>query len=582
SRLKRVVAIKVLPESRLHDPRALARFYQEMEAVGRFDNPHIVRALDANEADGHHFLVMEYIAGLDLSHLLARCGPFSVADACEAARQTAVGLQYVYEHGLVHRDIKPSNLLLTPAGQVKILDLGLARLHEEDPSDPRLTDTGEVMGTPDYIAPEQAFDAHHVDIRADLYSLGCTLYTLLAGCPPFSGPEYDSRMKKMLAHVQTPIPPLRDRRPEVPAAVAAVVDRLLAKTPAGRPATPGEVVRELERFTQGANLARLLASVAGNDPGGMVLELNSGSGPDPLAATRTMGIQKPASSPAASPVGPTPPMQLSRRIPRWWLALLAVALLALGSLVAVVVWLQGPPSASSGNSKQVPEQTQAPAQVPPHPTEGPVPGHWYNLLTHPPTLLLWPDPPGDSDWRWSNDQQRLIVSSTHTALFSLGEAPPENYTLQVGIRQLQWAGGVGVFFGYHEEQVQGQVRHQCQFIHLRPFLPQDPDRAFNLCRGTLELRTQNGQIHTSTDTLALRPVRQPPPREQILELTIERGGLTGLRWDGQNLTELTRPDINGKFTPADYQGPFGTLNESSEAIFHASLLLTGERHDEPR
>ena len=207
-RLKRVVALKVLPQNRLGNTDAVARFEREIEAVGRLDHPHIVRALDAREVDGIRFLVMEHVDGLDLAEVVARCGPLSVADACEVTRQAALGLQCSEEHGLVHRDIKPSNLMLNAEGHIKVLDLGLAQFQEAEPLDSEVTGIGQLMGTPDYISPEQALESHAVDIRTDIYSLGGTLYYLLAGQPPFSGSQYDTPMKKVTGHLRDAVPPI--------------------------------------------------------------------------------------------------------------------------------------------------------------------------------------------------------------------------------------------------------------------------------------------------------------------------------------------------------------------------------------
>ena len=183
-RMKRVVALKFIHKHLLTHPLAVQRFYREIEAVARLSHPNIVMAFDADEIDGTHFFVTEYVEGVDLRTLLERDGPLPVARACEAARQAALGLQHAHLRGLVHRDIKPANLLLSREGVVKIVDLGLARLTLPDPDDAgavNLTRTGELMGTPDYLAPEQIHDFHRADIRADIYSLGCTLYQLLAG-----------------------------------------------------------------------------------------------------------------------------------------------------------------------------------------------------------------------------------------------------------------------------------------------------------------------------------------------------------------------------------------------------------------
>jgi serine/threonine protein kinase len=260
--LMKVVALKVLPAQQGSGGDAIARFQREMKAVGRLNHTNIVQASDAGEVDGAHYLVMEFVEGIDLSSLIASRGPLPLPEACELVRQAALGLQHAHEHGLVHRDLKPSNLMVTASGTVKILDLGLARLCEEGSASNLLTDPGQVMGTVDYMAPEQAFGEQPVDIRADLYSLGCTLYHLLAGNPPFSGPEFVSPMRKLLAHSQSPVRPIRDLRGDVPEEFSALLDRLMAKTPGDRLNEPGELAKALAPFTMGSDLRSLVQSVS--------------------------------------------------------------------------------------------------------------------------------------------------------------------------------------------------------------------------------------------------------------------------------------------------------------------------------
>jgi serine/threonine protein kinase len=261
-RLKRTVALKVLPPDRTRDKRAVARFEREMEAVGKLEHPNIVRALDAGEERGMHYLVMEFVDGIDLSQLVKRHGPLAVADACELVRQAAAGLQSAHEHGLVHRDVKPSNLMLTAAGQVKVLDLGLALLLAEQPGGDELTGTSQMMGTADYCAPEQVGDSHTVDIRADIYSLGCTLFKLLTGHAPFSGEQYDTAMKKLMAHVTRPVRPIRELKPDVPEGLANVLARMLAKQPAERYSSPAEVITALAPFALQSDLGKLFAETS--------------------------------------------------------------------------------------------------------------------------------------------------------------------------------------------------------------------------------------------------------------------------------------------------------------------------------
>ncbi len=257
TKLDRVVAIKILSRGRAGDERAIARFEREMKAVGRFDHPHIVRAYDAREIGGAPVLIMEFVVGMDLGRLVQRLGPLPIAEACELVRQACLGLQYIHEQGLVHRDLKPSNLMLTRQGTVKILDLGLARFHFEQ-SEEEMTNSGQAMGTADYMAPEQASDSHAVDIRADIYSLGCTLYKLLAGSAPFEGSQYKGTFEKMTAHVQCSVPPIENLLPEIPRELAAVLEKMLAKNPADRFAQPADVIEALTPFCANAALPALL------------------------------------------------------------------------------------------------------------------------------------------------------------------------------------------------------------------------------------------------------------------------------------------------------------------------------------
>ena len=269
TRLNKIVAIKVLSTSRLKDESAISRFQREMSIVGRLQHPNIVQAHDAGEEAGQHFLVMEYVEGTDLSEIVRRRGPLPVNAACEIIAQAALGLQYAHENGLVHRDIKPSNLMLSVssdkrtneviAAVVKILDLGLARLHTDDKQNgPELTTDGQIMGTLDYMAPEQGGDSHAVDIRADIYSLGATLYKLLTGEALFGGERHRSVIQKLTALATEPAPSVRGRRPEVPEPLAAIIARMVSKQPQDRFATPAEVASALQPFRSSAELPALL------------------------------------------------------------------------------------------------------------------------------------------------------------------------------------------------------------------------------------------------------------------------------------------------------------------------------------
>jgi serine/threonine protein kinase len=234
-----------------------------MDAVGRLEHPNIVRAYDAGEDAGRPYLVMEYLEGINLKRLVQVVGQIGRADACELVRQAAIGLQYAHAQGMVHRDVKPSNLILTPPGVVKLLDLGLARLVNETRDDRELTRTGQIVGSPDFMAPEQALDARAADVRTDIYSLGCTLYFLLAGTPPFGDSQHDTPLQVAMAHITKKQIPIRDHRPDAPRALVTLLNRLLAKNPADRCATAEEVVQGLQTLAVGSDLAGLLARGAG-------------------------------------------------------------------------------------------------------------------------------------------------------------------------------------------------------------------------------------------------------------------------------------------------------------------------------
>lgn len=256
TQLDRVVALKALPQDRDALPEATARFRREMKAVGRLNDPRLVTAYDAGDADGVLYLAMELVEGFDLRHVVDRLGALPIADACELIRQAAEGLDYASRHGVVHRDVKASNLMLTSAGAVKVLDLGLARLVDRPPQD-EISRTGEVLGTLNYMAPEQITATDDIDARVDVYGLGATLYKLLTGHAPYSEPRYGATIAKLTAILQEPLTPAQRCRAEIPDRLAELLDRLLAKDRERRLATPGEVVEAIAPFAAGSDLQSL-------------------------------------------------------------------------------------------------------------------------------------------------------------------------------------------------------------------------------------------------------------------------------------------------------------------------------------
>jgi len=255
--MRRTVAIKTIRRT-IVDSCAIERFQQEIEALGRLNHRNVVRAEHAGEAKGTWFLVMEFVPGADLAEIAQRLGPLRTADACEVVRQTALGLQYIHECGLIHRDIKPSNLMLTADGTVRILDLGLARFQSSELNDRRLTAAGQILGTVDYMAPEQAAGATEVDIRADIYSLGCLLFRLLTGHPPYHGPHYRGKLERVLAHINDRFPEIQKQRLDLPEPLISLLQKMVEKSPYCRFQRPADVEKALRAFCNDAKLSTLL------------------------------------------------------------------------------------------------------------------------------------------------------------------------------------------------------------------------------------------------------------------------------------------------------------------------------------
>jgi serine/threonine protein kinase len=242
-----VVALKVLRQQLMNNTEVFRRFQREIRVTLALDHPNIVHTIDAHLSESIGYLAMEYLPGTDLHHLVGRNGPLPVPTACDYIRQCALGLQHAHGKGLIHRDVKPANLMLTDRGVIKLLDLGLARVQRSTATpathgSQAVTFEGCTLGTPDYMAPEQARNAKHADARADIYSLGCTFYYLLVGQPPFPN---GTVMQKLLSHQQYEASPVHVERPAVPATLSALVKVMLAKKPEQRPATPADVAAAL-------------------------------------------------------------------------------------------------------------------------------------------------------------------------------------------------------------------------------------------------------------------------------------------------------------------------------------------------
>jgi serine/threonine protein kinase len=243
--MKRRVAIKVLPQNRVNDSSYLERFRLEARAVAKLDDPNIVRAYDIDNERDIHYIVMEYVDGQDLHQMVMAQGPIDYDTAADYIAQVAQGLQHAHEMGLVHRDIKPANCLVDKHNVVKLLDLGLAKLTEDDQASLTMANEENVLGTADYLAPEQALNSHEADSRSDIYSLGCTLYFLLTGGPPF--PE-GSISERLLKHQTAKPESIFKARPDAPPSLVDICETMMAKKPDERFQTAGDVAERLKEW----------------------------------------------------------------------------------------------------------------------------------------------------------------------------------------------------------------------------------------------------------------------------------------------------------------------------------------------
>ncbi|MEJ7596097.1 MAG: serine/threonine-protein kinase [Planctomycetaceae bacterium] len=256
-RMKRVVALKVLDPAVTRSPEVTRRFEREIHAAARLEHPNIVTAHDADEANGTHFLVMQYVEGADLAALVRTQGPLLVEQALDYILQAARGLEYAHRRGIVHRDIKPANLLLDKHGILKVLDMGLARLESAGAQQDQLTGTGQVMGTVDYMAPEQAMETKTADARADIYSLGVTLWYLLTGRLMYDG---ETVVKKLMAHQNSPVPSLQAICPQASPELVDLFARMVAKDPDARYQNMSDVITDLQRCLDGRSGERCVSA----------------------------------------------------------------------------------------------------------------------------------------------------------------------------------------------------------------------------------------------------------------------------------------------------------------------------------
>lgn len=579
--LNRRVAIKLLSNRHCQTPAVRLRFVREMESIGQLDHPNIVHAYDAGEVDGTLYLAMELVEGLNLESLAQRFGPMEISVACEVIRQAALGLQHVHESGLVHRDLKPSNLLVCKSG-VKIADLGLAMFNGGEVSDDRNGDerlTGEhtVLGTVDYMAPEQAEGSRDVDIRADLYSLGCTLFRLLVGRPPYALPENSTPMKKMWAHASARTPDVCRFRPETPSALAAIVKRLMSKSREDRFAEPRELVEAITPFCVTIEFSSLILS------GGAITG-------KPTAGTRSSTLRDsgiPASeapTPSASGVRISPPVPAGSR-PGF------ATLAAIACLVAAVAWL----GIQVLNEKRPGEVNQAltadASTTVPQPVATPVAvggNHdlanaaqpvrrtaleeiWFQEFACLPRDHAWKGQSGIGKVALDESLQALDIRANKTLrLAKLGEldAADVDVELAMDFTPQSGKGAFGFYFGFHEPNAATDRQAQFQAIQVLWLGEGERNRSVLVMRCLKVIDAKTGQANGERSQSHRIPV---PGNLRTVRLKVRLKGdlLVGATLNGSNCDNLTADAANIQFSPDDYRGPFGICVEEGAVEIHA-------------
>ncbi|QDU94337.1 serine/threonine-protein kinase [Lignipirellula cremea] len=600
--LETTVALKIL-EAQPHDDLARMRFLMEMTAIGQVNSPHVVRAVDAGAEAQGYYLAMELVDGCDLGKLIFSEKRLPFADACGIIRQTALGLQAIHESGLIHRDLKPANLMLSAAGQVKILDLGLASWQVSADYAPQQNASRTMLGTLDYMSPEQS-EARPIDARCDLYSLGCTFYHLLTGRAPFATPAYASAIRKIQAHCfEQPIA-VRHFCPDIPDEAADLVAQLMAKSPAARPASAAEVADRLAPLASPRNLSLLVERAQQK-----WLEPVADDTPLSISLDPTQILERPADL-TTEQIAP------DRRLHAGWL--LATGLLLLLGLfataLAAIYWQAAAPHSPAARSPVQPSGVAAstlPADASQtavvHPTiqdffedlapDALVPSRRYPLLNRKPHKLFWP---GDelSSYTFDPVRKSLAVQSSAVSLFSLGQVTQPNFSLRFDLYQSSGSGGIGVFWGFQPDVLNGQPCHRFQLLELQvastdaigrhqyrfrrsqvyacskqpagdqpggsdPFWARSGDTQFH----SISLASQAMELHW---------------RANQLELTCGPDGRESVHWRGIELTEL-RPsreppaDVAIPHAAADSQasqGHFGLyLSRASGQLPQASITL---------
>jgi eukaryotic-like serine/threonine-protein kinase len=613
--LKRLVAIKTLRIDQHKGAELVGRFKQEMELVGQMDHPNVVRATDAGEKNGVFYLVMEYLSGADLSRLSAKRGRLEVAFACELVRQAALGLDYIHDKTLIHRDIKPSNLMLTTAGQVKVLDLGLARFGLNHADHYEKTPAGYAVGTYSYIAPEQATAGAVIDGRADIYSLGCTLFKLATGRTPFSGADYDNPAKVLFAHCHIGLSSLPEFS-SIPENLKGVLAKMTARDPRQRYRTGREVADALAPLIgEGARSQQtpLLAWAQVEVEETPVKPL---SDPLPHELSRlTASMQEtPRETPPARVATQSPATKQTPAWPRWaiggggLLVSLALAWMLSPLLLAPFREIPEPkkdsekPAAAIVDVKKPagdPNKMPDPPEIVTLPVEAEAvrnidtlkAGQFHDLFKDPkfpPILIGFHKEDGLASARWYPGQEKVEINPTSVVLAQLGTTSKEKpaFTLQTKMNQQRWHGNVGIFFGYEENRlVKNQKKSgvsfaRFQMLYVRQHQNEATGLRYSVVRGKADLHyNQQGQVALMAQHDITQDFLDNLGGEQVFMVVVKNGKLTHVTFNGGNLKKrlCAHYQVNDRFQPSDYQGAFGIYAAfANVTVRNASVM----RHDD--
>ena len=518
------VALKVIHDRHATSGSSVQRFRREQKLLGRLNHPNIVRARTAGEHSGRHFLVMDFVEGVNLSNLQCSNQRLSISTVCEIIRQTAVGLQYIHEHDQIHRDLKPSNLMVDTQGTVRILDLGLSRFSETDLREGDITHSECVVGTPDFMAPEQTLTPAKTDIRADIYSLGCTMYSLLTGHVMYRGKKFASSHSRMLAHATEPIPDLQNERTDVPEPLLNAWRQMVAKARDERFELPSEVAQAVLPYCDGADLASLVENTQDTE------QIQNASYLDTDSKLISTGQFEQPSRGAE-------PKKTSR---------LPVRAVVIGLLIALGIY---PAVSLSRNlllkSEIDPVKYQA--------------LRWYDLLEQQPKVIAFPK---SDQARWWCDTKRrdLTVDNSGVALLAVGSTKANNYDFRLRIQRNAWHGRVGLIFGYQPDPENGPDAFRYQTIVINSFVNDDGKHRKVLTREIHNARFHEGRIYLDTTPLANAVDLQDLSREEVqLEISVRGNRLFTARIDGAVLpiTDTRRGKRDASIQ--DCRGDFGVI-----------------------